>query len=48
MTYATITTTKEVLETVETSNQNQNNQPTIRQGFLANLSKFSLGVYRRK
>ena len=39
MTYATITATKEVLEMVETSHQNQNEQPHIFHGFFQKLGK---------
>jgi hypothetical protein len=40
MTYATITTTKEVLEMVETSRQDQSQQPHIFHSLFQRLGKF--------
>lgn len=41
MTYATITTTKEVLETIQTSQYNQNQQLPIFKGLFKKLGKFN-------
>lgn len=44
MTYATITTTREVLESMNTSQENQNQQPSICQSLLKRFSKVDSAI----